>query len=200
VSKKELQRTASFYVTDGAQCSCMRQLLPSRGKKQSVSGTYLVMGRRVENQLTLTYMQKLDRKSNDMKRAIRAIGDVTVCNNGRQAITADDVTSRGGSGARKKSTPTSGRKTGSGGKSTPPRKKAATPVPTNTVTLSSTQVIGTGSRDQMRSTTTGSSTKRVGVMTLSTSRPAAASRKPPGTGKAGKASRRTTIGTTPPDV
>lgn len=119
LTKRDLRSRTHLVVRHGTSCSCTRQLLQL---KKNTSDTYLVMGRREQDsnggarggsaaaasssdaggggtgRLTANFVVRVDRKSRDMQRALRAIADDAECRNGRDVIETmpaevfDDVT------------------------------------------------------------------------------------------------------------
>lgn len=85
---KEL-RDMIFYIENGAQCKCrLTEELLSDPKR---SGHYLVMGSRKNDRLFLTFIERMDRNSADMTKALDQIRKGKICKAGFQMITSDEM-------------------------------------------------------------------------------------------------------------
>ncbi|XP_013393537.1 secreted frizzled-related protein 5 [Lingula anatina] len=89
IDKKEFKRL-SMYIENGANCKCDR--LKQQQKKAE---NYIVMGRKIQDKLVVTYLLPWPRKSQDFKKATRAMRKSDICQSGMDVISAGmDSTSR----------------------------------------------------------------------------------------------------------
>lgn len=93
LKSKEL-RDMTFYIENGAQCKCrLTEELMSDPKR---SGHYLVMGSKKNDRLFLTFIERMDRESPDMTKALDQIRKGKICKAGFQMITYDEMKKNNG--------------------------------------------------------------------------------------------------------
>ena len=90
--KKRDLRTTMLYIEQGAKCECNVLDRAERGQQM------LVMGNKVRDRLVLTHIQNYDKRSPNIRKALRAIrkspGDI--CKEGLHVITASEGEGEGG--------------------------------------------------------------------------------------------------------
>lgn len=136
-----------------------QQQRPGKGKKSV--GNHLVMGRRADDgKLILSFLQRIDKKSKEMQRALRAIRNATICQNPVDAIgSVDNVGDNDGDPSSKKDAKSSTRYGKSTTKAMSRQPAAATKRPTPALsTMMSTTARRRGEKKSSVSTTTTSRT------------------------------------------
>lgn len=82
LSRQETRDRMTFLVENFTQCNCTRTGLKRDGKKL---GQFLVMGHKDRARLSLTFVMKINKKSCEMREALRAIRNAAICKNTSRA-------------------------------------------------------------------------------------------------------------------
>lgn len=82
LSRQETRDRMTFVVENFTQCNCTRTGLKRDGKKL---GQFLVMGHRDRARLSLTFVMKINKRSCEMREALRAIRSAAICKNTSKA-------------------------------------------------------------------------------------------------------------------